>query len=273
MIAGEHSSRADVLLATSRVGIHGMPSVAKSGSAIANKLLALLPPSQLAELSRRLELVPLVPGAVLSQRGRIGHVYFPLSGLVTKVVTMADGKQIEAGMVGNEGMIPLCLFMGLDASPFEAEVQNAGEALQMTARAFQAAIRPGDLFHGILLKFAAAFLSQVSLSAACKHLHPLRMQFCRYLLMTHDRLENREFTLTQAAIAHMLGVRRMSVVGVARQLQEEGVIEYRRARIQILDLAGLKRLSCECYSREREVYRNLFAPGTPRMPDKGSRRG
>lgn len=250
-----------------------MRSAAKSELEKANKLLALLAASDFARLKPRMQVVPLMPGTVLMDRGRIKRVYFPLSGVVTKVVTMADGREIEAGMVGSEGMIPLCLLMGLDASPFRAEVQNAGQALCMTARAFQANVHPGTLFHGILLRFAAAFLSQVSLSAACKHLHPLRMQYCRYLLMTYDRLATREFALTQAAVARVLGVRRMSVAAVAKQLQDEGVLEYRRGQMNVLDLPALKRSTCECYHRVQEVYKNLFPAGASRAGKKGARPG
>jgi CRP-like cAMP-binding protein len=206
-----------------------------------------------------MELVALEPGQILLDRGKIDYVYFPISGVVTKVVRMAGGEQIEAGMIGNEGMVPLCLFLGLYSTPFQATVQNSGQALRLTAKAFNAHVQPGQLLHSVLLRFTAVFMAQLSLSAACKRLHPLRPQYCRLLLMTYDRVGASDFTLTQAAAAEMLGVRRMSITAAARQLHDEGVINYRRGKIEIVDMAGLKKAACECYGRIHEIGKTLLS--------------
>jgi Mn-dependent DtxR family transcriptional regulator len=49
-----------------------------------------------------------------------------------------------------------------------------------------------------------------------------------------------DLLLTQEYIAHMLGVRRTSVTMVARTLPEAGLISYRRGKIKLPDVAGLK---------------------------------
>lgn len=237
-----------------------------------NKLLNLLSPRDYARIAPELELIELRPGDVLLGRFKIDQVYFPTSGIIAKTVTMANGDQIEAGMIGNEGMVPLCLFLGLDLTPFQATVQNTGQALRMSAKAFDRHIQPGGMLHAILLRFAAAFMAQVSLSAACKGLHPLRAQLCRWLLMMHDRMGSPEFTLTQERIAEMLGVRRMSITAVARQLQAEGVIEYRRGRIKILNVRALMLASCECYGRARKVYDSLIVDRSSETRRKRTRR-
>lgn len=229
---------------------------------MANKLLRFLPAKEYDRLQPYLEEVPLKAGQILLDLGKVDYVYFPTGGVISKVVRMNNGDIAEAGMIGKEGMIPLCLFLGLDSTPFQATVQNSGQALRMTAKAFGDHVHAGHLLHSVLLRFAAAFMAQVSLSAACKSLHPLRSQYCRFLLMIHDRLGTDEFTLMQAAAAEMLGVRRMSITEVAGQLHKDGLINYSRGKIRIVDLVGLRKSCCECYGRIHEIYKALLIPET-----------
>jgi CRP-like cAMP-binding protein len=128
----------------------------------------------------------------------------------------------------------------------------------MEAEAFQALVKPGQFVHGVLLRFAAAFMAQVSQSAGCNRLHSLEKRYCRWLLMTQDRLEGNEFILKQKFAAGMLGVRRMTITPVARKLQKEGVIRYSRGRITITSRRGLEARACECYRRVQVVYDSLF---------------
>lgn len=223
-----------------------------------NRLLAALPAKERKRLMPQLEHVALEPGQLLFDLGLIPFVFFPTGGVIAKVVRMDDGDGIEAGMVGNEGMVPLCLFMDLDSTPFRAVVQNAGGAWRMDAAVFTSLVKPGQIVHSLLLRFAAAFMAQVSQSAGCNQLHPLEKRYCRWLLMTHDRLESDEFAMKQEFAGGMLGVRRMSITPVARKLQEAGLIRYRRGRITITDRSGLEAASCECYRRVKAVYDHLL---------------
>jgi len=223
-----------------------------------NRLLAALPARENRRLAPHLERVSLEAGQVVFDLGSIPHVFFPTSGVISKVVRMDDGGGIEAGMVGKEGMVPLCLLMDLDSTPFRAVVQNPGEAWRMEAAAFKQLVKPGQFIHDVLLRFAAAFMAQVSQSAGCNRLHPLEKRYCRWLLMTQDRLESNEFQLKQEFAAGMLGVRRMTITPVARKLQGAGLVRYSRGRITITDRRGLESASCECYRRVQAVYDTLF---------------
>src|ERR1019366_3165893 len=151
-----------------------------------NKLLAALSSKDHQRFEPYLEQVPLESGQVLFERGEIFHVFFPISGIISKVVQVDHSNGIEAGMIGNEGMVPLCLFMELDNTPFRAVVQNPGQAWRMEAGAFKALVKPGSAFHSVLLRFAAAFMAQVSQSAGCNLLHPLEKRYCRWLPMTQE---------------------------------------------------------------------------------------
>lgn len=229
-----------------------------SGDSPTNLLLSALPKNDRRQLARFLEPMPLKPGQVLLEPGKIEFVYFPTSGVVAKVVQMKNGDRVGTAMIGREGVIPLCHFLRLDDTPFRAVVQNAGEAWRMRVKDFNAAAKPGELLHSNLLRFTAAFAAQVSLAAACGRLHKVQQQYCRWLLMTHNRVGADSFELTQDAIARMLGVRRVSVTAAARQLRKKGLIEYSRGKVRIVDRSGLERMSCECYRRIHATYNTIL---------------
>lgn len=219
-----------------------------------NDLLRALPTRDARSLASRLERTPLTAGEILFDAGKIDAVFFPISGVISKIVRMDDGSRAEAGIVGREGMVPLCLFMHLNSSPFRGVVQNPGDALRMSAAAFNEFVLPGTALHGVVLRFAASFMAQLSQSAGCARLHSLEKRYCRWLLMTLDRVGASEFELKQDVAAAALGVRRMTITPVARKLQAAGLIRYRRGRIKILDRAGLEAVCCECYNRVRAIY-------------------
>jgi CRP-like cAMP-binding protein len=83
---------------------------------------------------------------------------------------------------------------------------------------------------------------------------------CRWLLMSRDRVGPGELKLTQEQIANLLGVRREGVTESAKRLQSDGVIDYSRGTIRILDPSELLARSCECYSVVKREYDRLLAP-------------
>ena len=187
---------------------------------------------------------------------------------------MKGGATAEAGMVGREGMVCLCTFLVCDTTPFQAVVQNPGEALRMKAEVFKAEVRRNTGLTSILHRYTDAFLTQVSYSAACNRLHTVEERCCRWLLMTHDRAEPDHFTLTQEFLAQMLGVQRTSVPEVARSLQGAGLIRYSRGKVKILDRPGLEAASCECYGNIKVKFDALAAPpgrGKPNPAGKKQR--
>jgi len=186
------------------------------------------------------------------------HFYFPVSCVISKLVATDEGDSAEAGIVGKEGIVPLYSFLGLQITSFQVVVQHSGEALRMKADVFKEKISAEHPLHRLLLRYAAAFLGQVSHSAACNGLHPVQKRCCRWFLMMHDRVETNEFMLTQEFIGKMLGVRRVSITPVARRLQEAGLVQYNRGRIKILDRLGLEAASCECYHRTKAIYDGLL---------------
>jgi CRP-like cAMP-binding protein len=110
----------------------------------------------------------------------------------------------------------------------------------------------------VMHRYAHAFFNQVAQSAACNHFHTLQQRCCRWLLMTHDRMQSDQFLLTQEFLAMMLGVQRTGVSAAAGGLQRAGLITYKRGNVTILDRRGLMRRSCECYGVSKKEFDRLL---------------
>jgi len=225
-----------------------------------NRLLDLLPEAERNRLLPAMELVHGKAGDTVFERGaHITFVDFPLGAVVSIVVVMEDGASVEAGTVGNEGMCGLPLLLGTDRSSSRAFYQAPGEAMRMPARMFEQELEKGGAFLAIMRRYAQAFLTQVSQSAACNRLHPVEQRLCRWILMSHDRVGSDTLMLTHDIMAQMLGVRRPSVSVVAAILQKAGFIRYSRGVVRVVDRAGLEASACECYGVVRAETERLLA--------------
>ncbi len=213
-----------------------------------NRLLALLPGEDYERLLPHLNPVTFALGDVLYEPGHaMNYLYFPTSAIASLIYTTAEGTTAEMGLVGNEGVVGIALFMGGDTTPNQAIVQVAGDAFRLQAQALRAEFRRGGPLQLALLRYTQALLTQISQTAVCNRLHPVEQRLCRWLLLTHDRVDSDELRMTQEFIAHMLGVRREGVTVAAHDLQEAGLIRYSRGHITILDRQGLEATVCECY--------------------------
>jgi CRP-like cAMP-binding protein len=238
-----------------------------------NHLLAALPAEDLARLDSKLKLVPLTLGDVLYESGsRQRWVYFPTTAIVSLLYMMADGASAEIAVVGNEGMIGVSIFMGGATTPSRAVVQSAGHAYRLNGRLLKADFTLGGAMQHLLLRYTQALLTQMAQTAVCNRHHSLDQQLCRWLLLSLDRLSGSELIMTQELIANMLGVRREGVTEAAGNLQDDGLIEYRRGRITVLDRKGLEARTCECYAVVKAESDRLL-PQTLLRPMGGSKRG
>ena len=193
--------------------------------------------------------------------GRMEHIYFPTTAVVSLIYTMEDGATAEMGLVGNEGVVGIALFMGGETTPNQAVAQVAGGALRMKAQALLEEFRRGGPFQLALLRYTQALITQISQTAVCNRLHPVEKRLCRWLLLTRDRVPSDEILMTQEFIAHMLGVRREGVTAAAHHLQKAGLIRYARGHITILDRARLEAAVCECYGVVKTELDRLLRPG------------
>jgi CRP-like cAMP-binding protein len=193
----------------------------------------------------------------------IEHVFFPVSGVLSLISQMQDGRGIEVATIGNEGMVGLPIFLQAPiTSAHRAFSQIPGESLRMAAGDFSEFLngsRDGGL-HQVLHRYTQALMSMIARAVACNALHPIQQRACRWLLITHDRIDGDEFLLTQEFLGQMLGVTRASVNEVARELQDDGAIDYTRGRITMLNRPLLEGRTCECYGVIRTEFDRLFGP-------------
>lgn len=226
---------------------------------IENQLLSALPKEEYEHLLPNLELVSLTFKQIIyAPNEPIEYVYFPTKGIISLVNVTEDGRTVEAGMVGNEGMAGIPVFMGADRMPCLAISQVVGNAARMKADIFKREVTPGTSLYNLLLRYTQALLNQISQSVACNCLHSVEGRLCRWLLMSHDRARSDQFMLTQELISQMLGVRRASVSEVAATLQKAGLIRYSRGKITIVDREGLEVSSCECYRVVKQEFVRLI---------------
>jgi CRP-like cAMP-binding protein len=177
---------------------------------------------------------------------------------VSLLYVMEDGASAEISVVGNEGLVGVALFMGGETTPSRAIVQSAGNAYRLVGQRLKEEFNRHGALQILLLRYTQALLTQMAQTAVCNRHHSVDQQLCRWLLLSLDRLDADQLTMTQELIANMLGVRREGVTEAAGKLQKLGVIRYSRGQITVLDRPRLEGLCCECYSVvKRETDRLL----------------
>lgn len=224
-----------------------------------NRLLAALPMPDLRRLLGHCEAVELAFSDVLYLPGqRLRRVYFPIRSFISLIMPVDDAASLEVGLAGDEGMFGVPLVLGIDVSTVRAVVQGAGSALTMDASSFRRELGLNPALHRRLDRYAFVQLSQLAQAAACTRFHVVEARLARWLLMTHDRAHVDTFYITQSFLALMLGVRRVGVTEAARSLKRQGLIDYRRGTIAILDRRGLETASCGCYQADRNIYERFL---------------
>jgi CRP-like cAMP-binding protein len=226
-----------------------------------NQLLAALPDAEWQRWLPHLEPVDMPLGKVLYESGsKLTHVYFPSTSIVSLLYVLEDGASAEIAVVGHEGIVGISLFMGGQSTTSRAVVQSAGQGFRLRANLMmQEFNRAGPVLH-LLLRYTQALITQMAQTAVCNRHHSLDQQLCRWLLLSLDRLPSDELVMTQELIANMLGVRREGVTEAAGQLQQAGLIRYRRGHITVVDRKRLERRACECYAVVKREYDRLL-PG------------
>lgn len=196
--------------------------------------------------------------ALYESGGRLQHVYFPTTSIVSLLYVMEDGASAEIAVVGNEGILGISLFMGGETTPSRAVVQSAGYGYRLKSQVLKREFNRGGVVLQLLLRYTQALITQMGQTAVCNRHHSVEQQFCRWLLLSLDRLPGNELTMTQELIANMLGVRREGVNESAGKLQALGVIRYSRGRITVLDRPRLEREVCECYAVVKKEFDRLL---------------
>ncbi|HET7440130.1 MAG TPA: Crp/Fnr family transcriptional regulator [Terriglobales bacterium] len=219
-----------------------------SGKPIGNIILLSISDQEFKTLRPMLEYVE-SPYHRMFQGSKQGidSAYFPNSGIVSLVITMSDGRSVEAGIIGREGVVGAGIAVGMKINPQTAISQVPGHGLRVKTEALKSTLAVAPELFFWMNRFAQIQTLLVAQSAACNRLHGIEQRLARWLLMSQDRLNSEAVPLTHEFLAEMLGTGRPSVSVAAAILQRAGLIEYVRGSVTVVNRKGLESAACECY--------------------------
>ncbi|MFC3230192.1 Crp/Fnr family transcriptional regulator [Marinibaculum pumilum] len=224
-----------------------------------NRVLCALPAEARRDVLAACERVELEGRTILDRSGETpAEVHFPETAVISTIATYRDGSSIEMANIGREACTGIGLVLGHPRQLNTNEVQIGGRALAMPVAALVDVEEALPAFRTALFSTVQALFYQVMVSGACNGAHTARQRLARWLLTMRDRNDWETMALTHDFLAEMLGVRRATVTGAARELQAQGLISYGRGQVRISDPAGLRQVSCECYDLVRTAYDELL---------------
>lgn len=227
-----------------------------------NRLLATLASAERALLEPHVELVELSVGATILSTGEVARrSLFPFSGLMISMRReLSGGRSVEVAAIGREGAVGGIVSCGVAPAFTQAVVQLPGAAAAVPIEVLEEAKQASSHIRNLFCRYSDALLAQVMQSVTCNAFHPIEARAARWLLHAQDRAASNRLELTQESFAGLLGVQRTTVNAVARVLQEQGLIAYRRGAIQVIDRPGLQKVSCDCYAAVEEHFHAALGP-------------
>lgn len=229
------------------------------GPVFRNKLLARLPQTERIATLQHLESLPLGKDLCLAGvNDEITHVYFLEDGIGSIVAVSPEGQKAEAGMVGNEGFVPLPAAVHSKVSLHEVVMQAPGSGHRIGIDAFWALVDTCPTLVGLMACASHNLATQVSFTALSNAVHPIGERLARWLLMCHDRLATDELNITHEYISLMLSVRRPSVTTALHILEGNQLIRSERGVITIRNRRALEDFARDAYGMPEQEYRRLF---------------
>ena len=230
-----------------------------SGETIHNRLLLALPKRTLQRPKPFLQPVILKQGQPVDvPDGPVKHIYFVNRGFVSMVKIMKDGRAVEIGGVGIEGMTAPTSLLGVPSAVFDTIVQIPGTAWRMDREQLKREMQHDAVLQGFVERYSRFLLTEIAQTAACNRLHTVEQRCCRWLLVAHDNALADRFFLTQEFLEMMLGTQRSGVSLAARMLKQAGLVKYSRGQVSVLDRKGLKEEACECYQTCHDEMNLLY---------------
>lgn len=228
-------------------------------NSIRNRLLAKLNCCDFAALANLLQPIALDRGAILIEANApIEQVYFIESGMVSVVARKQDGRSVEVGVYGRDGMSGAAPLLGSDRTPYEHGVQIAGSGFRLGVRDYLGVIGQSATLREVLLRFVHIFMSQTAHTALVNGSSSIEERLARWLLMCQDRIDGDEFAITHDFIATMLGVRRSSVTDALHLLESDQLIKAERGRIKVLNRKKLEDKAGASYGVPEAEFRRLI---------------
>lgn len=225
-----------------------------------NHILAALPDADYVRLLPHLEHISMpLEWIVYEADCPLGYLYFPTTCIISLFHVLESGASTEFAITGNEGMVGISLFMGSASMPSEARVQIAGSGYRLKANILKKELVLNSKLQYLGLRYIQMLMIQMAQTAVCNRHHYLEQQLCRWLLVRLDRLPGNGLAITQEKISNDLGVRRESVTEAAGKLQREGLIQYHRGHISVLDREELENRVCECYVVQKREFDRVLS--------------
>ena len=220
-----------------------------------NLLFDHLPMGAWETWQKKIELVELQLGQILFDVGDpITHVYFPSTSIISMTHLLSEGESIEVAMIGAEGVLGMSALMGDTKSSIRSLVLKTGGAYRVPASWMKREFENSSPVMQIMLRFSQTLMMQISQIAACNSHHSLEQRLSRWLMLYADRIKDKQILCTQELIAHTLGVRRERLAKVASALKKQGLIDYSRGAISLVNKQALKTKTCECYGVIKRSY-------------------
>jgi CRP-like cAMP-binding protein len=225
-----------------------------------NELLSRIPVAELAAIMEHAGEIDCPGREVMFEAGdEIETVYFPLTGMFSLVIVLENGTTVEALTVGCEGFVGVPLLNGVATARYKGICQVEGSFLTLPAKAFLSIIDGLPDLSGRLRRYSQYASDVAAQSAACNGVHRLEQRCARWLLVTSDAIRSTKFTLTQEFLSQMLAVRRPGVTVTMAGLAKKELISYRYREVTLIDVPGLKQISCECYATIKGKAEELLA--------------
>lgn len=224
-----------------------------------NYILANLPEVEYAKLGKSLVRVDLPSGFPFVSAGDyMDYIYFPTAGMVSTTAVTGVGEIVEIGMTGADGMVGVQALLGHMESRHSIVMQIAGQGLRTKVQVVRDLIAENGRFTELFYENVSLQMLQMGQAALCNRLHEVKPRLARWLLTAADRNRGERLGLTQEFLSQMLGSRRSTVTVMAGELQREGLIEYSRGKILIINRVGLAHVACECYQIVSSTYKKVL---------------
>jgi len=224
-----------------------------------NHFLSLLSSQVFEPLERHLAIVDLPEGAVLYRNNEtIEHVYFPVAGMISFVVRLADGQLVDTGSTGSNSVAGLTALHDEATAINDAIVRVAMKAAIINPHILKTLVACSESFWLSCIRHEKMMLVLAQRMAACNAIHCLDQRLVRCLLQAHDLLNDTVVPVSLESLAQMLGANRSHVALAVRRLHKAGLIDYRLGRILLIDMDSLSDESCECYDAINAHFRRII---------------
>ena len=225
-----------------------------------NEILSKLPRNELAAVMEYITPKSFALREELFEEGdTLDNVYFPLSAMISLVNVLEDGTTIEVMTIGKEGFIGTPLLNDVSTARFRGMCQIAGDSLELSAKDFLRVLKSTPELQRRLRRYSQFATEVAAQSVACNSVHEVEQRCARWLMLTADAVGSTTFEITQEFLSQMLAVRRPGVTVAMGALARPGLISHRYGKVTLVDVEGLKKVSCECYRRITEKANELLA--------------